>query len=251
MKEQKKLMIQMSLLFLIVFVVFGVIIVNEKISPLKIPKVTEKISTYLNNNYHDLATNLKLNNVEYKNMRYEAKVLDKNNENYYFYVYYKNKEFTDTYKKDYIEGQSIISFQEEKIIENIKKKTGTTFKVTIPKTLDKYTETIRNKIINSKTPEQIKIYNLEADISVEKFDTKNICSTLKGFNNNLTNKQITPKNYTFIIDNPEDETIAIKINNLDSKIINDNNLNNIINDILNKKKSNLLNTYNITYEYLN
>ena len=49
----------------------------------------------------------------------------------------------------------------------------------------------------------------------------------------------------------EKEDLAIKISNITSETINSNDFINIINDIINNKKSNLINTYKIEYEYLN
>ena len=47
MNEQQKLTLKMALLFLVVFVFFGVIIVKEKFDILFIPKVEKKFDTYL------------------------------------------------------------------------------------------------------------------------------------------------------------------------------------------------------------
>ncbi len=250
MKEQDKLTLQMILLFFIIFVFFGVIIVNEKISPLKIPKVTEKLETYIDENYKDIKKNLNIGKTEYKNMKYQLKVSNKQNKNLYFYIYYEDKKITDTYKKDYLEGKTIIDYQEKQIRKNIKNKTGSNFEIKILKTLNKYTDNIKEKIVTSEEPETIKIYNLKANITLDKFRESNIRNTLINFNSNLKNKNITPKNYTFNIQDPEDETRVLSIT-LDNKAIESNDFNTIINDIINKKKSNLLDTYEITYEYLN
>ncbi|MDO4996842.1 MAG: hypothetical protein Q4E69_06645 [Bacilli bacterium] len=251
MKERNKLTLQMSLLFLVVLVVFGVIIVNEKLSPLKIPKVTEKLNVYINDNYKDILNNVEMQEVEYKEMKYQTKLVSKENENYYFYIYYENKKITDTYKKDYVEGQSILNYQKDKIIEHIKKKTKSNYTITMSRTLDKYTDSLKEKIITSNKPESLKIYNLEANITVSKFDTNHITKTIKAFNDNLTSKSINPKTYTLIVTNPDNEDIAVKINNLTSDTIENDDFINIINDIINKKKSNLLSNYDIDYEYLN
>lgn len=250
MKEQDKLTLQMILLFFVIFVFFGVIIVNEKISPLKIPKVTEKLETYLNENYKDIINDINIGTTEYKNMKYESKISNKKNSNLYFYLYYEDKKITDTYKKDYVEGKTIINYQEKQIKKNIKNKTGSNFEIKILKTLDKYTDNIKEKIINSEDPETIKIYNLKANITLDEFKESNIEKTLKHFDNNLKDKNITPKNYTFNIQDPEDETKVLSLT-IDSKTIESNDFNAIINAIINKKKSNLIDTYEVTYEYLN
>ena len=250
MKEQEKLTLQMILLFFVIFVFFGVIIVTEKLSPLKIPKVTEKLETYLNDNYKDIIKDVDIGTTEYKKMRYELKISNKKNSNHYFYIYYEDKKITDTYKKDYLEGKTIITYQEKQIKKNIKSKTGSNYEIKILKTLNKYTDNIKEKILESKEPETIKIYNLKANITVNKFKDTNIEKTLKHFNTNLKEKNITPKNYTFNIQDPEDETKVLSIT-IDSNAIESDDFNTIISDIINKKKSNLLDTYEITYEYLN
>lgn len=251
MKETTKLTLQMSILFLIVFVVFGVTIVNEKLSPLKIPKVTEKITQYINSTYKDILNDIEIQEVEYKELKYQTKIINKNNQNYYFYVYYQDKKLSDTYKDDYLKGKSILNYQKDNIVKNIKNKTKSTYKITMNKTLDKYTENMKEKILTSDKPESLKIYNLESNITVSKFDSKNISSTIKSLNDNFNNKNIIPKSYTFIVTDTEKEDLAIKISNITSETINSNDFINIINDIINNKKSNLINTYKIEYEYLN
>ena len=124
------------------------------------------------------------------------------------------------------------------------------FEIKILKTLDKYTDNIKEKIINSEDPETIKIYNLKANITLDEYKESNIEKTLKHFDNNLKDKNITPKNYTFNIQDPEDETKVLSLT-IDSKTIESNDFNAIINAIINKKKSNLIDTYEVTYEYLN
>ena len=250
MQKQKRLMYGMMVLFLIVFVTFGVIIMNEKIAPLKINKVTEKLNNYIKENYSDLK-NISLSKVEYKHLRYEAKVESTENKNYYFNIYYENKKITDTYKKDYLEGNTIIKYQENNIKQIIKKKTNNSYNISINKKLNKLTENIKKEIINNKNLEEYEIYTLEANITVKELTTKRISNTLKTFINNMHDKKITPKSYNFIIQSSSDKVKAIKISNITHELVNSNNLNTIINDIINKEKTNILNKYDIQYEYLN
>lgn len=248
MKERNKLTLQMSLLFFVIFVFFGVVVVNEKLSPLKIPKVTEKINVYINDKYKDILNDVNINEVEYKEMKYQTKIVSKKNDNYYFYIFYENKKITDTYKKDYLEGQSILEYQKEKIIENIKNKTKTTYNITMSKTLDKYTDNIKEKIITTKEPENLKIYDLEATILVSKYNADYISKTIMIYDENLQSKNINPKTYTFIVTNTDNQELAVKITNLNRDIIQNDDFTKIINDIINKKKSNLLSNYEIDYE---
>ena len=65
MNEQQTLTIKMALLFLIVFVFFGVIIVKEKFEVLFIPKVEKIFNTYLKDNYESLNYPINKNKITY------------------------------------------------------------------------------------------------------------------------------------------------------------------------------------------
>ena len=75
MKQDKKLMLKMSLLFLMVFVVFGVIIVNDKLYFYYLPKIEKKLNKYIENNYKDEKYYFNIGKAKYKN----GKCFDKNN----------------------------------------------------------------------------------------------------------------------------------------------------------------------------
>ena len=246
MKEQNKLTLQMSLLFFVVFVFFGVVIVNEKLSPLKIPRVTQKIEVYLKDNYEDELDNLEMEKVTYKNLRYETIVKNKDNNDLYFKVYYENKKITDTYKKDYVEGKTLIKAKEKEIQLNIKRKTNTLYKVKLDK-LNSYSEAKQKELLTSKKPESLSLYNIEANVSVEKINLDSIINVINIFYENANEKNITPKSFTFVI---ESNKKTLRIENIPSDIINSEELKTIINDIINKKESKILEDYDISYEYL-
>ena len=66
MKEQKKLTLGMAIFSFIVFVSFGVIILNEKTAPLYSTRIDTKFSEYINTNYKDIyeaISNLNSNNL--------------------------------------------------------------------------------------------------------------------------------------------------------------------------------------------
>lgn len=251
MKEQKKLIYGMSLLFLTIFVFFGVIIVNVKTPSLKIPKVKEKLETYLNENYKEETENLSLEDIEYKNLKYIGKVTYKNNKNHYFNIYYENKKITDTYKKDYLEGTNILNYHKNFLEKEISKKTNIKVKVTMSNKLNKYTKEIQDIIINSKNIKKLKIYDLEQSIYVEDLQVLNITKAIKNNISYYKKLDINPKSYTFIITNKNDITKALNIKNITNEIVENNNLDTIIDVIINKKNKEILDIYNITYEYLN
>ena len=66
---------------------------------------------------------------------------------------------------------------------------------------------------------------------------------------NLIQENIKPNNYILTINDLNKENKSIKINNLKPSIIENNLiLNEVLNDIINGKNSNLLNDNKITYE---
>ena len=78
MKQDKKLMLKMSLLFLIVFVVFGVIIVNDKLYFYYLPKIEKKLNKYIENNYKDEKYYIAIYNDKYGMAEVSQKDLRKN-----------------------------------------------------------------------------------------------------------------------------------------------------------------------------
>ena len=64
MKKQLKLTLSMALLFLVTFVSFGTIIINEKKEDLFMPHIKNKLEDYLKENYKE-QSNLKTN-ISYK-----------------------------------------------------------------------------------------------------------------------------------------------------------------------------------------
>ncbi len=248
MKEKNKLFLQMSILFLIVFVTFGVIIVNDKTSFLMIPKVEEKINNYLTEKYKEELGEFHKEDVQYNQLKFQQKIISNKNENLYFYIYYQNKKITDTYQEDYVEGNSIFSFLKKEITSNIEKKTKENYQITLTDTLDTYSKDMQEKIVKSTEPETLSIYNLESQLEIDYFTPSKITKKISNFIEGLENKNITPKSYCFILSNKKKK---LEISNITKELIESNELESLISDIINNKKSNLVDIYQITYKYLN
>lgn len=248
MKEQHKLTMQMALFFLIIFVVFGTIVVKEKQNILFLPKIENSMKEYLSANYASL--NLKTTDVKIKNNKFTMKVMDEVNNNLYFYVTYQNKEITDTYEEDYEKGKTYLTYLNKKIENNIKNKTNQTYKVTINNTYDNFSTKVKDTLKKEENIESLRIYTLEKDLTTT-WEPQTITNELTIIITTLEQENITPKNYTFIITSKDDITKSVKINNITIKNIENNNLSIIINDIINNNKTSILSENNITYEYLN
>lgn len=245
MNEKNKLMLQMGIFFILVFGIFTYIVLNEKKTIILTPKVEEKILQYIDNNYATEKSNLDIGKIKYikdKNT-YQIKLSNTKNKNLYFYVKYKKKKITSTYKKDYIEGNSLYNSFENKYKNDINN-----IKVNFTNKLNKYPTTIRNQIINEDI-KTLPIYNIEKELTIEKHAKDDIITAITNFYNQNKELGYNPKEYTLTIVDKNDISFAVKIENLTENLIT-NNINEIISAII-KNDSNIKTKYSINYNYIN
>lgn len=248
MNEANKLTLQMALFFLIIFVIFGTIIIKEKSTTLFLPKIESSINEYISKNYSTLE--LTKEEITEKNNTFTMKVMNKTNNNLYFYISYSNKKITDTYQEDYVEGKTLINHLNKKIEKNIKEKTNYNCKAVINNTYNNFSEKVKQILLTEKNIESLKIYTLETEITTS-WNYETITNNITNIMTTLEQNNITPKNYTITITDQNDITNAVKISNLTTKNLENNNLYIIINDIINNNNTTILSENNITYEYLN
>lgn len=246
MNEGRKLTIQMALFFLVVFVLFGTIVVKEKSNILFLPKIENSITTYINEKYNNLELNT--NKVNEKDNKFTMKVTNKSNKNHYFYITYSNKNITDTYKSDYKEGKTILNHLSKTLEKDLLETTNKSYKVTFDNTLDNYSEKVQKEIL-SENIKTLKIYTIEKEITTP-WTKSDITNQISITMTTIEKESFTPKNYTITITNKDDITESIKISNIKSSIPN-TTLEEIINSILNNNNSNIIKENKITYEYLN
>lgn len=251
MKEQKKLTLGMAIFTFIIFVSFGVIILNEKSAPYFAPKIEKKILEYLKTEYKEEYNDFDVGTTIYSKTKYNLKVTSKKNKNLYFKIFYNNKKITDTYKEDYKQGKTLLNSITEKIEKQLKNKYNQEFNIIMSKSLDEYSKQIQDNIILKNDLKSLKIYTLETTIS-SKWNTTDIGTKIIKLNTNLKSEDITPKNYNITIINPKNPIKSIKISNLTPETIEDSTLlSSIISDIIKNENSELLKQNNITYKYFN
>ena len=250
-KQQQKLKMQMFFFAVFIFVAFGIIIVTEKASVYLIPKVENKMNDYITTNYKEIENDFNKSKVTYKPSIYTIKVSNKNNKHLYFYINYKNKKISDTYKKDYLEGKTLLNYVSNNIEKNINKKTNNKYKITIDKKLNDFSKEIQNKIIKEENLTNLRIYNIEKEFKVDKIDKDIVSKTIKEEIESLESKNITPRTYKFIFTDKNDITNSLEISNITYKFIENQSYNVIINDIINDNNSKLVKETNIKFKYLN
>lgn len=251
MKEQKKLTLGMAIFTFIIFVSFGVIILNEKSAPYFAPKIEKKLIDYLNTKYKDEYNDFDIGTTIYSKTKYNLKVTAKKNKNLYFNIFYDNKKITDTYEKDYKQGKTLLNSITKKIEDKLKNKYNQDFNIIMSKSLDEYSKQIQDNLILKNDLKSLKIYTLETTIT-SKWNTNDIGSKIIKLNNNLKEENLTPKSYNITIINSKDATKSVKISNLTTEVIEDSTLlSSIISDIIKNENSELLKQNNITYKYFN
>ena len=248
MKEQKKLTLGMAIFSFIVFVSFGVIILNEKTAQLYSNRIDTKFSEYINTNYKDIANDITAGKTKYKNTEYKAKITSKENENLYFYIKFSNKKITDTYKEDYLEGKTLLNKISKDLEKKLNQKYNKKFKINFLTTLNELNDKKKEILIKETDAASLSIYTLETEINTT-WTIDEITNEIITLHNNLIQENIKPNNYILTINDLNKENKSIKINNLKPSIIENNLiLNKVLNDIINGKNSNLLNDNKITYE---
>ena len=247
MKERKNLTIQMTIFFTFILVIFSLIIISEKKNTLVLPKINSLMTNYANENYKDL--DLIKSNITEENNIFTMKLHNKNNKNHYFYINYSNKNISDTYKKDYLEGSTILKHLSKKLEKTIYLITNKNYKVTFDNTLNNYSQQVQEQLIKENI-NTLRVYTIEQQITTH-WNKTAITNAITNTMTTLEKNNITPKNYTITITNKDDITQSVKIKGLKVTLIKNDNLSIIISDIINNNKSNILDENKITYEYLN
>ena len=246
MRQDKKLMLGMTILFLITFIFFGTLVTTEKLAPYYTDKIKERFENYIKENYKEENNNLKIGKISYKNQQYKAKVSNKNNKDLYFTITYQNKEITDTYKKDYLEGKTLLNELEKNLEEKIKENTDQSVTISIPLSLDKYTNKIQENLINNNL-ENTKIYDIEFTIN-SNIEITSIVNKIEEIVTELSSMNIYPNHYNITIKNRNNK---LTINNLTNNTIEKTTLTKIISDIITNNESDIIKTNNISYQYTN
>ena len=246
MNKQTKLVLERSIFFTFVFVCFGLIIINEKQDLFITNRVEKKLNDYIEKKYNKL--NLEKSPIKYKNTTFTIKLSSKENNNYYFYVNYSNKKITDTYKEDYIKGKKFLKYIEKKLKKEITKNTSTQCNISIYTSFDKMRDIIKERLIKEEDLIHLKIYDIEKDLIIEKWNSTEITNSINKFIYKFNENNITPKSFKIRITNKEDITESITIKNIKNNFVSIQNNEQIIKDILKNNNSNLLKQYEITYE---
>ena len=173
MNSKNSLLIGRGIFIVIITVVLGLIIINEKGGEIFKSKIDTKIIEYLETNYQELLEKTNYEETTYKNKIFSKKIVSKENKNHYFYIQYKNKKITDTYKKDYEEGTTLLNYLNRKLEKEIKKKTNVECKVNPINKLNGYSDKVQEKLLKEDHLLELKYYYISKDIIISE-DRKSV-----------------------------------------------------------------------------
>ena len=247
MSEKNKLILQMGIFFILVVATFTYIVINEKKYVILTPKIEKRLNEYIDKNYKEEKNNLNISKLKYikDEDKYQIKLTNKENKNLYFYITYKKKKITNTYKKDYLEGKSLYDNFEQEYIKNMELENA---KLSFSKKLNNYPKTIYKKILTEDL-KKLSLYSVSSELVVDNSKQKTIIETINNFYQKNKSLGYSPKEYELIIINKNDINFSIKISKLTDNLIT-NNLTEIVSGII-KNDNSIMNKYSITYKYLN
>ena len=247
MNSKNSLLIGRGIFTIILIVAFGLVIMNEKKGDLLKTKVSSKLNSYIETNYNDFNSFVK-EEITYQNDIFTQKIISKKNKKLYFLIKYKNKEITDTYKKDYEEGNTLLTTLNNELSKEVQKQTKEECQVKNITTLDKYSEKIQERIIKEEELLSLKYYYISKELEITNWNAQEITKQIERFMNTIKEKEITPKYYEITITNKEDITTSIVISNITEEFLTSNNKEQIIKDILDNKNTNLVKESKITFQ---
>lgn len=154
MRQKQFLLWGQALLWCLVIIFFGIIIVTAENTPLS-KKIVEKKMT---NHYQKLKIKEPLEEgkliYDEKKKSLRKTYYQKQYPKHFFTIYYKEKQITDTYQKEFVKGTKIIKQRQaqlQKCWEKLLKEISiTSIEITIP-FLDELTTEEKEKVLNSDT----------------------------------------------------------------------------------------------------
>ena len=243
--SKNALIIGRGIFLVFIIVAFGLIIINEKKDELLKNKIEKRINNYLETNFSNLDLNKDI--LKYKNKSYKLKVISKKNNNHYFYIIYKDKEITDTYKQDYEEGNTLLKNKTNEIKKEIKEETSIECDVLPTNKLNEYNTLIQEKLLNNEI-DNLKYYYIKKELIIDNWNEEEITKEIINLITTISNNDFTPKYYNITIINNNDITQSIEINNITEDFINNTENIQIIKNIISNNKSELLNKNKITFK---
>ena len=247
-KTESRLFSQMIIFFFIVILCFGLLIIKEKSSEIKIKRINKKIDEYVDINYKDLKNEFKISKLNYDNNIYYKKISNNKNKDLNFIITYKNNSITSNYKTDYLEGKSLFTTLEirmqKKLADLSKNNNYKNMNIIYHIKLNNCTENIKNKLLNNDY--DLPLYTI-TDKKVINLDETTIQKEIENLHNYVKSLKLNPKDYKLTYTDQKNETKSISIEFNEELLINNINIGKLIME--NNEQE--LNKYNVKVNRLN
>lgn len=248
MSSKNQLISSMWIFTTIIVILFSIIIINEKKYIFLEEKIEKRLISYINNHYKEIKNNLIVKKIKYsqKDYSYRIKLCHKENKNLYFYVIYKKKKISSTYKKDYVEGNSLLSYYQKTFEKELNKGRKSKTTIVFSKSLDHYTNDVYEKILQNQIKD-LPIYKIKTELKPSSFQEDVITTAIKDYYKELSLLGYHAKSieFTFLFD---DISQSFTLKNMTNELIN-NNTKEIISGIINRDED-IMKQYPIIYKYI-
>lgn len=248
----------MALLFLILFVCFGVIIVMEIGNPITYHQAKEKIEQYIYDHYATLYDNFDVSSIRYfvKDHSYGLVASDKKNEHLSFRIYYgSDKKVYDSYQTDYVEGNNLRAIignrLTDKLEQKIKKESllsqFDSYRISIVEPMNQLNKKDREQLITNQNVETLNIYTVEASTTVSQMNAKLFSEQFEAIHQGTKNIDFHPKAYSLFICKEDDGNDCVEIQNVSKEIIESEDLTTLFQAMI-QDKNKVENQYKIRYD---
>ncbi len=247
-KTENKLYFEMVIFFFIVVLCFGLLIIKEKGNSYKKNKIDKKIDEYISLEYKDIKDELKINKLKQKKNTYYKKIANNKNKDLSFTISYKNKKITSTYKKDYLEGNSLFKVLEKNMNDKLSSINNNSYyknlKISYYTKLNNCSDSIKNKLI--KGDYDLALYTIidNKNINLDQISLQNEIIKLHDYIKSL---KLNPKDYKLNYTDLNNETKSITIEFNEEILLNNINIGKLV--IENNEIE--LNKYSIKVNHLN
>jgi len=235
-KKEKILIYQMAIFFLIIFVFFGVLLLQYKGNPFQFVVAKKEILKYAKEQYNNFEQRFSMGEVTYHHQDKSYNSIISYNENpkvTFIISFNKDKTISDTYDYDYIKGGSYLLRLEEELTTKWKKEVKddkffqsySYFSIKFNETLDKMEEKTKEELLAGIFPDLTKpLFYLDATITLEEMNVNSFSQVFKDIQQKVKNTTLSPLYYQVMIYDKNNPKSGIEISNVTPKLIEEDNI---------------------------
>ncbi len=235
-KKEKILIYQMAIFFLVIFVFFGVLLLQYKGNPFQFIVAKKEILKYAKEQYNNFEQRFSMGEVTYHHQDKSYNTIISYNENpkvTFIISFNKDKTITDTYDYDYIKGGSYLLRLEEELTTKWKKEVNDDnffkqyryFTIKFNETLDKMDTKTKEEILAGNMVELNKpLFYVDATITLDEMNVISFSQVFKDIYQKIKNTTLSPLSYQVMIYDKNNPKSGIEISNVTPKLMEDDTI---------------------------